>query len=672
MVVRELITLLGFKVDRSSVDGVERTTKRVKDQAEQIGSAFRNALIGLASFASVSKLAQVGDEMQSLRARIGQLPQTVGEVGEAFDAVAVRANNAKQSVEGYASFYIKAGQATQDFIKDQESLMRVVDGAAFGLAASGATAAAQDQAFFQLGQAIGSPAVQMEEMNTLIDVAPELFRALGKAIPGANGNLKAFISTGKVSGKMLAEGLMKVLPQFEEKMKSIPITTGQAMTLVNNRFKLGVDRLNRQTLFITKIANGILTAFDMIEGGVTKLVNAFGGLENMLRFVGIALGVAFGAKAIALLNTFTLASLKAALPFALIAAAVASVALVLEDLYTWIQGGDSLIGGLIGPWSEWRAYVMAAVEMVTDAFKWLGNLLGAIGAVLVGLFTLDSALFIEGVRGIASAVWELIATVGKALISGLMSAFEWVVKNLAGLLVSLVSTVFDGVMALATALGKFIGDSLTAVGRGIASILPDFIVSGLSTLAAPVMRVFDALKEIFLAAFTFDVPRFVAGLEALQASLLETLSTWAAFILAPFMDGFKAAATYFSTVAGEISTMLYDSIFAPIVNAVSDAWAAAKSKVTGLGASISGAWDSAKSFVGMGETPASFAPTVSPAQMVSSGMTAPSFNSATTVNLTVPAGSTSEQVSFLQNAAKQSFSRATDDKLARDMSVYGR
>jgi hypothetical protein len=48
----------------------------------------------------------------------------------------------------------------------------------------------------------------------------------------------------------------------------------------------------------------------------------------------------------------------------------------------------------------------------------------------------------------------------------------------------------------------------------------------------------------------------------------------------------------------------------------------------------------------------------------------PNVQSNTNVTVTVPTGTTAEQATFLQNAAKQSFAKQGDDKLARDLAVY--
>lgn len=415
MIVRELLTRIGFNLDQNGINRAEAATNRLRDRANDTANAFRNVFAGLVGIASIRSLINTADNVQSIESRLGMLPQAIDGASAAFDHVVERANNARQSLDAYASFYIKAGNATQDFVKDQETLTKIVDGVSFGLAASGSTAVAQSQAFFQLGQAIGSPIVQMEEMNTLIDVAPDLFRALGDAIPGANKNLKAFIGTGKVTGQMLAEGLIKVLPMFEEKMKRMPLTVGQATVMVSNKFSSMIARMNRESLLVTKIATTILEVFGKIEKGVDFVIDKFGGWENAIRFVGIAISAALGAKAIAIIVALNGTLAPILIKWALIAAAILLVAIIIEDLYMWVSGeGKSLTEDLIGPWSAWSAYVLGAFAMIKDAVVGLGKYVGALAAMLVGVFTMDWNLIKEGYKGqveiLSNALQPAVAT----------------------------------------------------------------------------------------------------------------------------------------------------------------------------------------------------------------------------------------------------------------------
>jgi len=557
LIVRELITRLGFSLNQTQLNNAEKGVKRVKDQAEQAATAFRNMAAAVVSFATVKAIINIADEMQNIRTRIGQLPQTVGDAGDAFDEVARRASASGVKIDAYASLYTKVGNAAKDYITTQEDLLGITDTISQALVVGGASAQEASAVMTQFSQALASGVLQGDEFRSMAEAAPQYLDKLAEVMKIPREQLKKMASDGKLTAKAVIDATRQMSDYFGDKFKQMPMTVGRAMTVIGNRFARMLDKMNRDSNFVTTIANGILTVFDKIEAGVYKLVEAFGGWENMIRFVGIAIGVAFGAKALSILSAFRAASLLAMLPFIKIIAIVTAVALVLEDLYVWIQGGESLIGSLIGPWEEWRVYVMGAIEAVMAVFRWFGELIAAIAAAIVGAFTLDWNLFKTGLEGIGTLLWQVVGQWG-----------IWI-------------------------------------------------------------------RDAFVAAFT-------------------------------------AVTTYVTEVFTAWGSMIYNAIFLPIVNAVSDAW----NKVKGL---ASGAWEGAKSFVGLGSdtgagtgagaTPAS---TVAPAQLAPAAMGAgrPNVQSNTNVTVTVPPGTTAEQAKFLQTAAQQSFGKGSNDKLARDLAVY--
>lgn len=446
MVVRELLTRLGFAVNDSKLKQYERGTNNIKSSAESAAASFRNMFAAFAGFQAIKSLSQVADKMQSLEARIGMLPQTVGDTGAAFDVVADRATNAKQSIDAYGSFYVKAGNATKKFISTQDELLKVVDGAAFGLAASGAEATAQKQAFFQLGQAIGSPAVQMEEMNTLIDVAPELFEALGESIPGANGNLKKFISTGKVTGKMLAKGLIDVADKFEQKMKQMPMSIETSMLIIRNRWAKFVNILNRESGVVTKIANMFLSGFDKIESGLKSMVDFFGGATNTLKFFSIAI-TALVLPALARLGVGLMATIFT--PAGAAVAALLLLGLALEDVYTWIKGGDSALGAWVGTWEEnqeavkaWGDVALFALGAVGVKMAWVAGqaivsaaltvaswvpAIITLASVVIAKAVLMTAAFSSVAVSVIAATWPIMLLIAAIIAVG--AAIYWLWKN---------------------------------------------------------------------------------------------------------------------------------------------------------------------------------------------------------------------------------------------------
>lgn len=416
------------------------------------------------------------------------LPQTISTAGEAFDAVADRATAARQSIEGYASFYIKAGNATQDFIKDQEQLMQVVDGAAIALAASGSDATRQKEAFFQLGQAIGSPTVQMEELNTIIDVAPDLFRALGKAIPGANGNLKKLVSTGTVTGKMLAEGLIKILPQFKEQMENMPMSIGTATTLIGNRYQRFIARLNRESSAVPKIAKFFTDGFDVIEKGLDNMVKFFGGATNTIKFFGLALAAAlapfvFKAAAGAIATLLS--------PIGLLATALLALLVVGEDFYQWMNGGKSVFGKWFGNFDE-AMKKLEEFQLVIDIVKIA--VASAVGVMVANW--IYAATMATIAAGASAAAWIMnLAKFTGAVIANGVAVATWV----GGVLVS-----------MATLVAGWVSSFITMTIAALPVILPMLaIIAAVTAVIAAIFFLLDNWKTVFsllynIATFNFD------------------------------------------------------------------------------------------------------------------------------------------------------------------------
>lgn len=530
MIVRELITRMGFGLNQASLNNVEKGTQRVKDRANEAAAAFRNVVTAFASIATVRSVLNIADEMQNIRSRLAQLPQTVGDVTAAFDELGARASASGMSIEAYSSLYTRVGNAAKDYIKTQEDLLGITDTISQALVVGGASAQEASAVMTQFSQALASGVLQGDEFRSMAEAAPQYLDKLSEAMGIPREQLKKMASEGKLTAKAVIEATRTMSNYFGDKFKQMPMTVGRAMTVIGNRFGLMIDRINRDTNFVTIIANKIIAAFDVVEAGILSMVKAFGGWENAIRFVGIAISVAFGAKALSILSAFRMTTLLAMLPFLKMVAIITLVSLAVEDLYLWIKGGESLTGSLIGPWAEWAPFVMGAVEAVTAVFRWFGQLVGAVAAVIVSAFTLDANLFTEGLKGIGELLWQVVS--------------QW---------------------------GKWI----------------------------------------------------------------------------------------------------YDAVFSPIVNAVRDAWNA----ISGIAGS---AWDNAKSFVGMGNAgePTGgvlpLANTVGPAQMAGAAMGrgAPSIQSNTTVKVTVPAGTSAEQAAFLERTAQEAFKTQSDNKLARDLSVY--
>lgn len=387
MIVRELITRLGFKLDQGQLNQAEQATTKLKTQGEQLATTFRNAFAGLVAFASIRSMITIADEMQSIRTRIGQLPQTIGDAAEAFDIVAKHATTAGMSITAYSSLYTRVGNAAKDYIKTETDLLNVTDTIANALAVGGASAQEASAAMQQFGQALASGVLQGDEFRTMAEAAPQYLDKLSETMKIPREQLKKMAADGKLTAKAVIEATQQMSGYFADKFKEMPMTVGRAMTVVGNRFSVMLDKMNRESVLITRMANGIIAAFDKVEEAVGFLIDKFGGWGNAIRFVGIALGVAFGMKAVALIATFGTALWAALLPLLPIAAGILLVAAVIEDLWVGFQGGESLLWGLIEALNTFATGLFTLngekiMDGLIGAWTWLGDTIaGVIGFV---------------------------------------------------------------------------------------------------------------------------------------------------------------------------------------------------------------------------------------------------------------------------------------------------
>ena len=387
MNVRELVTWLGFKVDTASLNNAERANKRLERGAQNTAAAFRRLGMAIGGALSVRQLQLAADEMQSIRARISLLPQTVGDVGAAFDEVAKHATDARTSIEGYANFYVRIGAVSGKYIKTQEELLRITDTVSKALVVSGATTEETMSVMTQFSQALGAGTLQGEEFRSMAEAAPQFMDKLAESMGVPRENLKKMAQDGKITSKQVIEATKNMADYFDDRFRRMPMTIGQAMKMIANRIKLGIDRINRESMAVTRIANGMLDAFDKLVDVTKRVIDAFGGFKNILDLVAISIGLVMGLKLITWLIDISLAIRRIAAAVGILrivtmsflaiglVAAFALIVLAIQDLVVWLRGGDSVLGKFVGSWAEFKKKssenIAAVKRAVKDFVNWL-------------------------------------------------------------------------------------------------------------------------------------------------------------------------------------------------------------------------------------------------------------------------------------------------------------
>lgn len=221
------------------------------------------------------------------------------------------------------------------------------------------------------------------------------------------------------------------------------------------------DQLDRMKFTMRGlISQGLAAIIPMVLKGalaITKLTVGFRTLireTNLVKTAMIALGLVLTATSAVRMATlldsavraaggmykFALSVITTELPLVLLAAALAFAYLVLDDLYTLMQGGDSVIGRFLdqfvgaGTAAQYAAILRQAWHELSMAFTVLGppmmNLLKDIlpyaieGFLLVTVnivkATLAIAELIKGVKALVSGDFSKVGDIAEGLVNGVM------------------------------------------------------------------------------------------------------------------------------------------------------------------------------------------------------------------------------------------------------------
>ncbi|MFZ7141559.1 tape measure protein [Avibacterium avium] len=478
-VIRELVTVLKYKVDNSKLKGYITQTQTA---AGQIRGKLRNALRGASKetqamgeginqaknhmlslrnivggyFAMVAggNVIKIADDWAAVDSRVKLATKSALEHKHALDEIFAISQRSGQDYLASADLFSKVNRNAGDLGLSLDDTLNLTEIIGQTMTIGGGDPAAQQAALMQLGQALGSGALRGDELNSIIEQAPRLANAIADSFGVPIGQLKDLGKAGKLTSKELAQGLLRQAEKIQKEFDQMPKTFGRGMTLLKNKAGQIIDRV------VNKVSKLGETFYDAAEW-ITKNI----------RLVGILATSAIGAKLLPMLKAtnFTLRQIvingaKAAAPFLAMVAALTAVGLILEDIYGWTQGDISLTGALVGRFDQWAA----KFAVISDTARLLWSNIKDIAAEFGTIIDFD--FNIEDWRGLATGVLQYLIDGLNNIVTLLLKASRFVKRLIKGDFAGAFNIASDAVSGLSLKFLPFYSIALSAVG-GVASLL---------------------------------------------------------------------------------------------------------------------------------------------------------------------------------------------------------
>lgn len=444
---------------RGGNDALDDMVGKAKNLAATIGAS-----VGL------KKLIELSDQMTSTTARLNFIVDDGGSVKALEAKIMASAQRSRAAYLDTASAIASMGANAGAAFTSNDELIAFMEQVNKQFVIGGASAQGQAAAMLQLTQAMAAGALRGEELNSILENAPGIARAIEQYMGIAEGSIKSYAEKGAVSATVVKNALLSIADETNAKFNGMAMTWGQVWTQMGN-IALKVTRplltainwLANNLSVIGPILLGLGAAFLVFQVAAhwtqiaTVATAAYHAVVNLLS---IGFGVLTGntAAASAAVSTFN---------SALLASPITWIIMLIAVVIGLLYGVVAIINKVTGSSISATGLICGAIA-VAGAF--IGNtVIGLLNALIQYIW----AIFVAPFLGIVE--WIL------NVCNGGFNSFGDAVANLIGQIIGwflnlgkVVTTIIDAIFGTNWTAGlESLQSSVTAWGKNENAITLD-------------------------------------------------------------------------------------------------------------------------------------------------------------------------------------------------------
>lgn len=265
---------------RAIAADAKRMERDIAASTGAIGAQFRQLASAAGAAFSAAQVAAMADSYTRFTNQLkvaGLEGQNLATTqGRLFD---VAQRNGVQ-LEAVGTLYSRAAQNQKELGASSADLINLTRAVAASLKISGTSATEAQGSLLQLGQALGSPRVQAEEFNSLLDTMGPLLREASKYIDGTGGSLSGLTRKIKdtqgpgVSNVELFRAITQAMADLEAKASSAQLTISGAFTTLSNALTKYIgeaDQANGASVAITAAIQALAENLDTVTEALSVL-----------------------------------------------------------------------------------------------------------------------------------------------------------------------------------------------------------------------------------------------------------------------------------------------------------------------------------------------------------------------------------------------------------------
>lgn len=451
----------------TAFDSIEENIRQANNEQQKFNNSIRggsNSANGLLStikkiavaaggIAGINKVLNISDELASTKARLNLLVDDGGSVDVLEQKIMASAQRSRSVYFDTASAVAKLGlNAGNAFGGNMDQVIAFMEQVNKQFVIGGATAQEQSNAMIQLTQAMAAGALRGEELNSILDGAPGIARAIEKYMGIAEGSIKTVAQEGKVTAEVVKNAMFAMADETNAKFDSMPKTWAQIWVDMKNQalsmfapILTKINQLGNSAKFqkvttglingLAAVANVASSALDILIAVASVFVDNWGIIQPLVLGIAAAMllynGYLIANNAITAISNAqkglaAVQAYKAAVANTTLAATEKAEAMAKASATAAQYGFNAALLACPLTWILLIIIaVIAAIYMIVAAInKLTGSTISATG-IICGVVAVAGAFVLNCAIGVLNAIIQAIWTIFVAPFLGIV---EWILN----------------------------------------------------------------------------------------------------------------------------------------------------------------------------------------------------------------------------------------------------
>lgn len=451
----------------TAFDAIEENIRNANNEQQKFNNSIRggnNSANGLLStikkiavaaggIVGINKVQNISDKLASTKARLNLLVDDGGSVDVLEQKIMASAQRSRSVYFDTASAVAKLGlNAGNAFNGDMNQVIAFMEQVNKQFVIGGATAQEQSNAMIQLTQAMTAGALRGEELNSILDGAPGIARAIEKYMGIAEGSIKTVAQEGKVTAEVVKNAMFAMADETNAKFDSMPKTWAQIWVDMKNQalsmfapILTKINQIGNSTKFqkvttglingLAAVANVASSALDILIAIASVFVDNWGIIQPLVLGIAAAMllynGYLIANNAITAISNAqkglaAVQAYKAAVANTTLAATEKAEAMAKASATAAQYGFNAALLACPLTWILLIIIaVIAAIYMIVAAInKLTGSTISATG-IICGVVAVAGAFVLNCAIGVLNAIIQAIWTIFVAPFLGIV---EWILN----------------------------------------------------------------------------------------------------------------------------------------------------------------------------------------------------------------------------------------------------